>query len=455
MIASDPAIGYTRADSGGVVRPQGAGMLDIKQVAQRVDDVIANCEARLMPADVAGLVERWQARNAAITELESARHEANENARSMKGKLEPEVRAERIARGRELKQQISELEARAAGLADEVDAGLRALPNLTHPDAPIGKTDEDNRELRRWGTPAAFDFEVRDHVEIGRDLDLIDFESGAAVAGQKFYFLRNEAVLLDLALQRYAVETLMARGFTPTITPDLARPDILEGIGFNPRGEESQVYSVQGHDLALVGTAEITIGGMLAGKILQQAELPIRVAGISHCFRTEAGAGGRESRGLYRVHQFTKVEMFVFCDDAQNEDGSLQSDAYHAELLAIEEELLQGLEIPYRVVDVCTGDLGAPAWRKFDIEAWMPGRGAYGEVTSTSNCTDFQARRLGIRYYPEGGGKTRFAHTLNGTAIALSRTLIALLENHQQADGSITMPKALQAYLPFEKIGPR
>ncbi len=427
-------------------------MLDIKQVAQRVEEVTANCEARLMPADVAGLVARWQERNAAITELENTRYTANENARSMKGKLTPEERNEKIETGRALKTRVAELEGRAAVLAEEVDALLRTLPNLTHPDAPVGATDEDNFEVRRWGEPRAMAFDVRDHVALGKDLDLIDFEAGATVAGQKFYFLRNEAVLIDLALQRYAVDRLVARGFTPTITPDLARPEILEGIGFNPRGEESQVYSIAGHDLALVGTAEITIGGMLRDRILQAAELPIRVAGISHCFRTEAGAGGRESRGLYRVHQFTKVEMFVFCEAGENEAGGLRSDDYHAELLAIEEELLQGLEIPYRVVDVCTGDLGASAWRKYDIEAWMPGRQAYGEVTSTSNCTDFQSRRLGIRYYPEGGGKTNFVHTLNGTAIALSRTIIALLENHQQADGSITMPAALRPYLPFERI---
>ncbi len=430
-------------------------MLDIKYLAHNVEAVAENCRNRLMPADVATLAAQWRARNAAITSLDEARHAANENAKAMKGKLDPATREELIARGRALKEQIAALEAEAKTLADVVDAGLRQLPNLTHPDAPVGHTDADNLELRRVGTPAAFAFEPLDHVEIGRRLDLIDFESGTSVAGPKFYFLRNEAVLLDLALQRFAIERLMAHGFTPVVTPDLARPAILEGIGFNPRGEESQVYSIAGHDLCLVGTAEITIGGMLADTILEADKLPLKIAGISHCFRTEAGAGGRESRGLYRVHQFTKVEMFVFCDDSEDAAGHKASDAIHAELVAIEEELLQALEIPYRVVDVCTGDLGAPAYRKFDIEAWMPGRAAYGEVTSTSNCTDYQSRRLGIRAYPEGGGKARLVHTLNGTAIALSRTIIALLENHQQADGSIKMPAALLPYLPFSQIGPR
>ena len=430
-------------------------MLDLKYVVGNAEAVEANCTHRLMPRDVGAVVDLVNGRNQAITDMENCRREMNENARSMKQPLTPEQRQERIDRGRELKQKVAELDATADVLRARVEDELRLMPNLTHPDVPVGKDEADNAELKRWGTPPAFDFEVRDHVVLGRDLDLIDFESGAVVAGQKFYFLRNEAVLIDLALQRLAIERLMARGFTPVITPDLARPDILEGIGFNPRGAESQVYSIAGHDLCLVGTAEITIGGMLRDRILSADEMPLKVAGISHCFRTEAGAAGRESRGLYRVHQFTKVEMFIFCAGDAGEDGRPQSESWHDELLAAEEELLQALEIPYRVVDVCTGDLGAPAYRKFDIEAWMPGRGDYGEVTSTSNCTDYQSRRLGIRVRPAGGGKPAFVHTLNGTAIALSRTIIALLENHQQSDGSIRMPAALQAYLPFDRVLPK
>ena len=428
-------------------------MLDIRYIAAHTDEVALNCKNRNMPADVAGLVDLYRRRNTDLVQLEQLRAEANTHAKSMQGRMEAEERQARIAEGRSLKVRIAELEVGVAALDVELDKLLRTLPNLTHPDVPIGNTDDDHRELRRWGDRRAFDFKPKDHVELGEALDLIDFDGGAKVAGQKFYFLRNEMVLLDLALQRFAIELLMRKGFTPVVTPDLARPDILEGIGFNPRGAESQVYSIQGQDLCLVGTAEITIGGMLQGRLLKAEELPIRIAGISHCFRTEAGAAGRESRGLYRVHQFTKVEMFVFCE------GDLhKSEAHHDELLAIEEELFQALEVPYRVIDVCSGDLGAPAYRKFDIEAWMPGRGEdgiYGEVTSTSNCTDYQARRLEIRAYGEGGSKPRPVHTLNGTAIALSRALIAILENHQQVDGSITMPKALLPYLPFERIGPK
>jgi seryl-tRNA synthetase len=226
---------------------------------------------------------------------------------------------------------------------------------------------------------------------------------------------------------------------------------VIEGLGFSPRGEETQIYSVADHDLCLIGTAEITLGGMYADSILKESELPLRLAGISHCFRTEAGAHGRESKGLYRVHQFTKVEMFVFC---RPED----SEAQHAELLRLEQQIWDALEIPYRVIDIASADLGAPAYRKFDLEAWMPGRGEsgeWGEITSTSNCTDFQSRRLKIRFRRENSKKNELVHTLNGTAISNARAIVALLENHQQADGSIRIPEALVPYLGIDRIGPR
>ncbi len=249
-------------------------------------------------------------------------------------------------------------------------------------------------------------------------------------------------------LQQLALRKLIDRGFTPIVTPDLARNSILEGIGFTPRGVETQVYSIEDSDLSLVGTAEITLGGMHADDVLDEAALPIKYVGLSHCFRTEAGAAGRASRGLYRVHQFTKVEMFAF--------GTPESSgAIHAEMLAIEEDIFQSLDIPYRVLDICSGDLGGPAYRKFDLEAWMPGRGDYGEVTSTSDCTDYQARRLNIRYRPSGQKGTRFVHTLNGTAVAVSRAIIVVLENYQRADGLVNVPAALVPYVGKDIIGSR
>jgi seryl-tRNA synthetase len=249
----------------------------------------------------------------------------------------------------------------------------------------------------------------------------------------------------------YAFHKLLEKGYTPVITPDVARVDVLEGIGFMPRGPETQIYSVANTELCLIATAEITLGGMHRDQTLDPARLPLKYVGLSHCFRTEAGAPGKEQAGLYRVHQFTKVEMFAFCVPEQ-------SDALHEELLRIEEKVFQGLGVPYQVIDTCTGDLGGPAYRKYDLEAWMPGRGKggeYGEVTSTSNCTDYQARRLNIRTKAPGQKGTRFVHTLNGTAVASGRAMIAILENYQQADGSVVVPEVLRKWVGKERIGPR
>ncbi len=257
-------------------------------------------------------------------------------------------------------------------------------------------------------------------------------------------------MLLELALQRYALDLLIKEGFTPTITPDLARNEILQGIGFTPRGPETQIYSVADSDLSLVATAEITLGGLLSDQILEDDEMPVKLCGISHCYRTEAGAHGRATRGLYRVHQFTKIEMFAFT-------APEASDAMLEYFCTLECRLFDGLKIPYRVVDTATGDLGGPAYRKYDLEAWMPGRGEqgeFGEVTSTSNCTDYQSRRLGIRYRHKGEKGTHFVHTLNGTAVAISRGIIAILENHQQADGSINVPDPLRPWMGKDIIRP-
>jgi seryl-tRNA synthetase len=383
-----------------------------------------------------------------LQEVEATRRRQNEVAQATGKEKDAEKRNALVAEGKALKADVSTREERLKSLDADIKAKLARVPNLTHPDAPIGQTDEDNKEIRKVGSPRPFDFKPKDHVELGKSLDLIDFEAGAKVSGNGFYFLKNDAVLLDLALQQFAVMTLMKHGFAPIVTPDLARQSILEGIGFAPRGPETQVYSVENSDLCLIGTAEITLGGMHADEIFEESALPLQYVGISHCFRTEAGAAGRASKGLYRVHQFTKVEMFAYTTPES-------SDAMHQKLLALEEEIFTALEIPYRVLDICSGDLGGPAYRKYDLEAWMPGRGEageYGEVTSTSDCTDYQSRRLNIRYKPAAGKGTRFVHTLNGTAVALSRAIIAILENHQRADGRIDVPKALQPFMGGKSI---
>lgn len=394
---------------------------------------------------------------------EKLRQRQNENAEAMKavGKLpkaeQATARGPLVEEGRAMRDQERELKTASERALLTRDEAWTRMPNLTHPDAPRGMSDHDHRQVRTWGTPRDFageGFQPKDHLAICEDLDLADFASGGKVAGQKFYYLKNDAVLLDLALQRYAVDVARKHGFTLHVTPDLARAEILQGLGFNPRGASTQVYSIADSDLCLVGTAEITLGGMLADSILEEEQLPILLAGLSHCFRTEAGSAGQESRGLYRVHQFTKVELFAFTT------GDLSaSEAMHARLLAIEEEIFQGLELPYQVLDIASGDLGGPAYRKFDIEAWMPGRGTYGEVTSTSNCTDYQARRLKIRYRSrdtapdDKKGKNRFVHMLNGTAIANTRALLAILENHQQADGTVAVPAALQHWVGKSVLG--
>jgi seryl-tRNA synthetase len=374
----------------------------------------------------------------------------NEVARLTKGEKDPAKRQELIAEGKALKEQVAPLEPRVKQIEIELRAVLARIPNMSHPDAPVGTTAEDNKVIRTWGKPRSFDFPIKDHVALAESLDLVDFEAGASVAGQKFYFLKNEAVLLELALIQYAIGTLISEGYTPVITPDVARVEVLEGIGFIPRGPEAQIYAIENTDLCLIATAEITLGGMQRDQVLDEAKLPRKYVGLSHCFRTEAGAPGRDQRGLYRVHQFTKVEMFAFCTPEQSE-------GLHQELLRIEEKVFQGLGLPYQVIDTCTGDLGGPAYRKYDLEAWMPGRGQkgeYGEVTSTSNCTDYQARRLNIRSKATGQKGTRLVHTLNGTAVAVTRAILAILENNQQADGSVLIPEALRPCVGKEHIGP-
>jgi len=423
-------------------------MLDLKFIRDNLDAVKANVQHRHVSADPDLVVRLYDDRNRLLKELEALRASRNSNADKMKGKLTPEQRTPLIEEGKRLKESIAELEKRHEENEAKLTEEALRIPNMSHPSAPIAEGEAGNRQLRTWGKPTAFSFAARDHVQIGQALDLVDFETGARVAGQKFYYLKNQAVILELSLVRYAVDTLLKEGFTPMITPDMAREEIVAGHGFNPRGPESNIYPVEGTDLCLIATAEFTLGGYNAGRVLAAEQLPLKFAGLSHCFRREAGAAGQFSKGLYRVHQFTKVEMFVFCHPDESE-------AMLDRLIGVEEKIFQGLEIPYRIVDTCTGDLGGPAYRKFDIEAWMPGRGEtgeWGEITSASNCTDYQARRLGIRF-KDSSGKNPFVHTLNGTALAVSRTLIALLENFQQADGSIRLPAALAAYTGFKEIG--
>jgi seryl-tRNA synthetase len=330
-------------------------MLDPRSLEARREEIAESCRKRGVAVDLDAAIAAHGDVSALQTQLNDVNRERNEHQKGGKGKLVPDAREAHVAEGRRLKEAVAGLETRLGEARAALDTQMASIPNFIHPDVPEGG-EEAFRELRRVGEPPSFDFEVRDHLELGTQLDLLDFEGGARVAGQKFYFLKNEAVLLELALQRFALDRLIAEGFTVLATPDLARPEIVAGLGYAPRGPETQIYSLANADLCLVGTAEITLGGLHAGQILDDADLPLLLAGISHCFRTEAGSHGRESKGLYRVHQFSKVEMFAF---ARPED----SEALHDRILGIEEALYRVLVIPFRVIVVACGVLGAPAFR--------------------------------------------------------------------------------------------
>ena len=425
-------------------------MLDRKFIVENAAAVKENCDNRGMEADVDRFVELDTMCREISTAVQDLNRQANEVSKTIGKAKTDEEREQRKNEGRDLRAKKDARQTEHDGLLAEMVSIQRSIPNMAHADAPIGKDDKDNLEIKKGKhAPREFDFQPLDHVELAQKHDMIDFEAGAKTTGAGFYFLKNDAVLLELALQQFVIQKLVGEGFTPTTTPDLARQEILEGIGFNPRGNETQIYSIEDTDLCLVATAEITLGGYLKDETIEDTSMPLKMCGISHCFRTEAGAAGRASRGLYRVHQFTKVEMFAFTLPDQSEEML----GYFRDL---ECQIFDELGIPYRVVDTSTGDLGAPAYRKFDLEAWMPGRGEageWGEVTSTSNCTDYQARRLNVRYKIKDQKGTHFVHTLNGTAMALSRGIIAVMENCQQADGSIDVPEVLRPYMGKDRIG--
>jgi seryl-tRNA synthetase len=418
-------------------------MLDIKFIRDNKELVEKNSKNRGVKLDLDALLDLDEKRRKQITQIEDLRAQRKQGSKGGKPSDED------IAKMRDLGDQISKLEIVLMEIENEWRSLLMKVPNLTHPESPVGGEEDYKVVFTNW-EPQEFSFKPKDHEQLMTELDLIDFERGSKVATSKFYFSKNDLVRLNQALINYGIDVVTKHGYTLLETPDLAKNEILEGIGFNPRGDETQVYSVEGTDLSLIGTAEITVGGFHSNEVIDLSKGPLKYVALSHCYRTEAGAYGRTSKGLYRVHQFTKLEMFIYC---LPED----SEKMHQELLAIEKEIANGLELPYRVIDIASGDLGGPAYRKFDIEAWMTMKGDdkkqgdYGEVTSTSNCTDYQARRLNIKYR-KPDGVHEFVHTLNGTAVVLSRFPIAIFENHQQADGSIKIPKVLQPYFGKDKI---
>jgi len=421
-------------------------MLDIKLIRENPDLIKTNVRNRLATVDIDILLNLDKDIRTLITNIETARARRNQ---ASKTKPTAEIIVEMKTLGDNLKNWETDLIEKES-LFKEM---LLAVPNLTHPSVKVSTNEDDNPVLETYGAPTKFKFTPKDHVELAAALDLIDFDRATKASGAKFYYLKNELALMEYALIQYALNILITHGYTPVITPDLAKREVVEGMGFNPRGESTQIYNIANSDLSLIGTAEITMGGYHKDEVLEESELPKKYVAVSHCFRTEAGSYSKFSKGIFRVHQFTKIEMFQYVKPEEAEKA-------HLELLEIEKEIFKGLDLPFQVIDHCTADLGAPSIRTYDLEAWMPGKpgadgsqGAWAEVTSTSNCTDYQARAMNTKYRKTNGEK-ELVYTLNGTAIAIPRCLIAIMENYQTSDGSIEIPKALAPYMPksYKKI---
>lgn len=409
-------------------------MLDIAYIREHPEEVERNARNRGHALDIQKVLDCDTQRSAYIVQVDALR--AQQNAH--KGAPTP-AQLKELADIKEkevlLSRELNECEKQLHTL-------LAEIPNLSHPDVHVSSDENDNPVLDVVKEPKAFDFDAKDHVTLGQSLDLIDFDRATKVSGAKFFYLKNDAVLLEQALIAYTFQIVMRHGYTPMITPDVAKRDILEEVGFNPRGDATQVYNIENTDLSLIGTAEITMSGFHMNETFDEKDLPKKYVALSHCFRTEAGSYSKYAKGIFRVHQFTKVEMFQYVTPNESEKA-------HHEMLAIEKEIFDGLNLPYRIIDHSTADLGNPAYRTFDLEAWMPGKpnrdgsmGDWAEVTSTSNCTNYQSRGLHIKYKTKDGAKA-YVHMLNGTACALPRTLIAILENNQKADGSVSIPKVL------------
>ena len=421
-------------------------MLDIKFIRENQDAVRKNCENRGVKCDIDALLLLDEKRKNAlqyVEELQAEKNKLNDLIQSS----EAEERKKLIEQGKATNTKTDEAKKELEEVSAKYKELLLQVPNMTHPDVVVSKNEDDNPVLEIIKEPAKFDFEPLDHVQIAENLDLIDFERATKVSGAKFYYLKNELVFLEQALINYVLNIALKHGFVPFTTPDLAKKEVLEGLGFNPRGQETQIYNIENTDLSLIGTAEITMGGYHMNEIIDEKDLPKKYIAVSHCYRTEAGAYSKFSKGIFRVHQFAKAEMFQYVVPEKSKEA-------HQEILEIEKEIFKGLDIPFRIIDHCTADLGGPSIRTFDLEAWMPGKpnkngamGDWAEITSTSNCTDYQSRGLNIKYKKENGEK-KYLHMLNGTAVAIPRAIVAILENYQQADGSVKIPEILKKYMP-------
>ena len=421
-------------------------MLDIKFIRQNPAKIKQGCKNKQVKIDIDRLLELDKKRREYLKETESLRAEENRLSYLISKEVDPTKRDELLRRAQQIKAGARDYEKSLKEATPEFEKLMLEIPNLPFDDVPVGKDERDNVVLKEVGKRPKFKLKPKDYLEIAEKLDLIDIKRAAKISGTRFGFLKKEAAWLEFALINLAYETLVKEGFIPIVPPVMIKPEIAKGMGYPEQFDGEEAYFIEKDKLFLIGTSEQSMGAMHSGEIFGEKELPKRYLGFSTCFRREAGAYGKDTRGIFRVHQFDKVEMFSFC---KPEDSRKENQFF----LEMEEKLVKILKIPYRIVQICTGDLAFPSAATFDLECWMPSRGEYKETHSTSNCTDFQARRLNIRYRDKSG-KLNFVHTINGTAFAIGRTLITIIENYQQKDGSILVPKVLQKYLPFKKIGP-
>lgn len=421
-------------------------MIDIKFIRQEPETVKKACENKRMPVDIDRLLEVDKARLKNLQAIEAIQAQKNKASKEVAGAKDKVAREEVIAQMRELDKDLAKIAEEQKGVEKEFNDLMLMIPNIPFDTVPVGKDDSENVSIREVGEKTKFDFEDKDYLALAEELDLIDVKRAGKISGSRFGFIKNEAAWLEFAIVRLVFDIAGKKGFQPVIPPVMIKPEMAMGMGFLEKMEgDPEAYYLGEDNLYLIATAEQPLGAMHADEVFKDSELPRRYLGFSTCFRREAGSYGKDTKGILRVHQFDKLEMFSY---ARPEDSKEE----HELLLSVEEELMQTLKIPYRVLRICTGDLGRPAAAKYDIEAWVPSEGKYRETHSTSNCTDFQSRRLNIRYQDKNG-KTNLVHTLNGTAFAIGRIIIAIIENYQQKDGSIAVPEALHKYLPFTVIG--
>jgi len=409
-------------------------MLDIKFIRQNPEKVKKGCRKKQVKVDITRVLTIDQEKRKYQKALEELR------AKQRRLSFETPLPLKKLTG---IKNEIKKIEPRVKEKEQELKNLLLQIPNLPFDNVPEGKDEKENVVIKEWGVKPKFDFKPKDYLELAERLKLIDVKRASKIVGSRFGYLKNQASLLEFAILNFTFNTLTKKEFIPLVPPAMIRPKAMEGMGYLERGKE-EIYFIGKDNLYLIGTAEQSIGPMHADEILEEKNLPLRYLAFSTCFRREAGSYGKDTKGIFRVHQFDKIEMFSFSHPQKSQKE-------HQFLLSCEEKLMQALKIPYRVVQICTGDLGDPAAAKYDIEAWLPGQGCYRETHSTSNCTDFQARRLNIRY-KEKSGKLSFVYTLNGTAFAIGRILIAIFENYQQKDGSIKIPEVLQKYLGRKKV---